>query len=739
MSFTDYDFPNTRMYESDLREILAQMKRLKEIVETFVTVEQVRFADPILWDIATQYSKNTIVLSVSGDAYLSKQAVPAGVQLNNEEYWQEIFNFADYVRTANENLTINIEQNTTRSEHAYNVDDWLLWNDVLYKVIAEIEVDDLLVVDSNVEHFTVEDFIKAWIRWANAIIQQYKDDIDASELQYRNQLAQDIANTTASLQAQLDLAIAGATVDSEVINARLGADGVTYATLGEAIRTQFTNQQRIIDDISETTKNIWYGGDLQFLKLHDTGTTLNIPAGTYTLSAIISTDSTNTSARFVLYLDDSTSQSVAINVNRGNVRTSASFTVSDKIVRIVFYANTVNGSDGITATWNDIQVEESSSATDYVPPYNAVDRVARADTEHIKNFVGVTRNLWTLGDKENISPFFDTRVGGVDFPAGDYVFSCMMDTETTSSRVYFYFDDNTNDYIAFNTENYRQCRAISFPDRCNRIVIYSGINIATSTGNTANYTDIQLEENNCFGYRYSNSSLWAPVAYPTPYIAPESAYDYIAEQLGASNWKGKTANFVGDSITQGVGSIQRVGYVPVAQSIIQFGKINNYAIGGTRLAHVEGETDCLIDRYTDMTADCDLFFLMANTNDYASQVPIGDPDSVDTSTYNGALNVLFSWLKSTYLTQPVIISTMLTRKVNYIHGEPLPITIDQYAQAVRDRCADYGFILYDAYKCGIDIKNSPTDGTGVSDDNLHPNRAGALSLGRKVAAFINAQ
>lgn len=253
MSYTDFDFPHTSLYQSDLREILAQMKKLEGIVNTFVTVEKVTFADPVLWNIATQYSKNTIVLSVSGDAYLSKQAVPTGVQLNNEDYWQEIFNFADYVRTANENLTINVEQNTTRSEHAYNVDDWLLWDDVLYKVIAEIAVDDLLIVDTNVEHFTVEDFIKAWIRYANGIIQQYKDDIDASEIAYRQQLAQDIATTTSSLQLQLNQAIAGVTVDSEVINARIAWDGAIYDTLGNAIRSQFND---IIGSMGEITDNI---------------------------------------------------------------------------------------------------------------------------------------------------------------------------------------------------------------------------------------------------------------------------------------------------------------------------------------------------------------------------------------------------------------------------------------------------------------------------------------------------
>lgn len=238
MSYTDFDFPHTSLYESDLREIIAKMRNLENIVNTFVNTEQVKFADPIIWNITSQYAKTTVVLDTEGNAYLSKQAVPSGIQLNNEEYWQEIFNFTEYTRTANQNLTINEERNTTRATAAYQVDDWLIWNDVLYKVTSAIAIDDLLVVDTNIEHFTIEDFIKAFMTWATNTIQQYKNDIDASELAYRQQLAQDIASATASLQAQLDAAIAGATVDSEVINARVGYDNTTYNTLRDAIVSQ---------------------------------------------------------------------------------------------------------------------------------------------------------------------------------------------------------------------------------------------------------------------------------------------------------------------------------------------------------------------------------------------------------------------------------------------------------------------------------------------------------------------
>ena len=270
--FTKYPNQNDEILNLDW--VIRQVENLKAAYEAFLAADSLTFADPIQWDITKQYSKNTIVLSSEGDAYLSKKVVGKGIQLNNTEYWLEIFNFAEYVRTANSNLTIHIEQNTTRATAAYAVDDWLLWEDVLYKVTAAIALDDLLTVGTNIVHFTVEDFCRAWqtymintiaqykldidaseLQFNNTmtgLVNQYKNDIDASELAYRNQLAQDISDTTASLQSQLDVAIAGATVDSEVINIRVGANGITYSTAGDAVRGQVSDLKSAINVLNES-------------------------------------------------------------------------------------------------------------------------------------------------------------------------------------------------------------------------------------------------------------------------------------------------------------------------------------------------------------------------------------------------------------------------------------------------------------------------------------------------------
>ena len=243
-------YPYTDFHEMNLTWCIDAILQLDKAMDDFVAGNKLTLADPIRHDLSRSYAKNTIVVDENGNAYISLKAVPVGVDLGNSTYWLEVFNYEGFTEKANKNFTDNYFRNVTRSPEALLVGDWVVLDDVLYKVTADIAVDDLFEIDTNIVHFTVEEFLKEFVQEVentlsdySLTIQQYKDDIDASELAYRNQLAQDIANTTASLQAQLDAAISGVTVDSEVINARVGADGITYDTLGDAIRGQVGDLQ----------------------------------------------------------------------------------------------------------------------------------------------------------------------------------------------------------------------------------------------------------------------------------------------------------------------------------------------------------------------------------------------------------------------------------------------------------------------------------------------------------------
>lgn len=248
-------YPSTDFHELNLDWCISAVLQLQKAFEDFSAGNKLTFADPLQHDLTKTYAKNTIVVDpVSGTAYLSLQEVAKGVQLDNTEYWLPVFDFAGYVTRANQNFTDNYFSGTDRTPHALLVDDWVVLDDVLYKVTVAMDADDLFIIGTNIVHFTVEQFLKDFITSVNQTlynysltIQQYKNDIDASELAYRQQLAQDIADTTATLQAQLNAAISGVTVDSEVINARVTWDGITLSTLRDAIVLQVGEIRTAID------------------------------------------------------------------------------------------------------------------------------------------------------------------------------------------------------------------------------------------------------------------------------------------------------------------------------------------------------------------------------------------------------------------------------------------------------------------------------------------------------------
>ncbi|EJU14135.1 G-D-S-L family lipolytic protein [Sphingomonas sp. LH128] len=89
----------------------------------------------------------------------------------------------------------------------------------------------------------------------------------------------------------------------------------------------------------------------------------------------------------------------------------------------------------------------------------------------------------------------------------------------------------------------------------------------------------------------------------------------------SSRWYGKSAAFLGDSITQG-NTWQ--GYVAAILGLI----ITSFGIGGTKISGPAGDTNamCQEARITAIGTTFDLIHLMGGTNDWAQNVPLGDLD-----------------------------------------------------------------------------------------------------------------
>lgn len=151
-------FPYTNFHELNAAWIIEELTKLKTTIEQFVSINALKYADPIQWSIIRQYEKNTIVIDpLTGTAYISVQPVPAGVAITNTDYWTVVFDLGSFVVRAAKNFTDKWEDETTlTATFPSSVNDWIIWGDTLYRVLSPIVAGDQYVIGSNIEHFTIE-------------------------------------------------------------------------------------------------------------------------------------------------------------------------------------------------------------------------------------------------------------------------------------------------------------------------------------------------------------------------------------------------------------------------------------------------------------------------------------------------------------------------------------------------------------------------------------------------------
>lgn len=151
------NFPYANFHELNLDWILHELKELETEITNFVAINSVKYANPIIWDITSQYETNTVVLDSSGNAYLSVQPVPAGVSLDREEYWTKIGNFSalwDSVRSA---ITPYDEQHSTTASVDHKAGDWVWLENDLLLITKDITAGDKYVDGGNCKKTNVHD------------------------------------------------------------------------------------------------------------------------------------------------------------------------------------------------------------------------------------------------------------------------------------------------------------------------------------------------------------------------------------------------------------------------------------------------------------------------------------------------------------------------------------------------------------------------------------------------------
>ena len=206
--------------------------------------------------------------------------------------------------------------------------------------------------------------------------------------------------------------------------------------------------------------------------------------------------------------------------------------------------------------------------------------------------------------------------------------------------------------------------------------------------------------------------------------------------------KGLKINFLGDSITQGVGVEDKENDCFVSIIRNKYGAVcRNYGIGGTRIARkVIPSPDPKHDldycgRFANMDDDADMIFVFGGTNDFGhGDAPIGKPTDRTPYSFYGALHTLFTGLINKYPTSKICVITPLHR----LCEEGSKGKLIDFVRVVREVAEFYSLPVLDLYaNLGINPQ-VPVMKETYMPDGLHPNAEGYKVIAEKVAAFIKA-
>lgn len=211
MSF--FEYPHTRTYDNDLGWVIKHLLQMQTELKNFINFNTIKYADPIGWNITTQYEANTVVINpADGTAYISTQPVPSGVNIVNTDYWTPIFNYNESITLLREQIAAAVEPGTTATA-ARDAGDLVWVNNKLYKVLQPITEGSAYVEGGNVERVTIEDelnLLQSGIDAANTDIEDLETTVKTTwytRPEWFGAVGDGVADDTAAFQAAVNEAV----------------------------------------------------------------------------------------------------------------------------------------------------------------------------------------------------------------------------------------------------------------------------------------------------------------------------------------------------------------------------------------------------------------------------------------------------------------------------------------------------------------------------------------------------
>lgn len=343
------------------------------------------------------------------------------------------------------------------------------------------------------------------------------------------------------------------------------------------------------------------------------------------------------------------------------------------------------------------------------------------------SFLILGKNLFDP-NSDGITDDYQLSASGSAQPNTDYFISDFIEVEPSTQYV-------CNSEIG--SQNMRFLTA--FDDEL-RVVSAYGSNSALSTFTTpasgVKYVRFTGWQSTRSSYQFevgAASTTFEPFAYTLSedILLPASSIGGASSYAGAQ-WAGALWTSYGDSITF---QEEWQGFVADALTLTHTALgVGGRTISGTSGMNIQANVDTI-------ATDQELLTVMGGTNDWAQDYPLGTPDSVDVSTFYGALNVMYERLQTRLPTCRIVAMTPPYGELIDLSSRPTwadgatnahGLTIRDYAEAVRDAAKRWGIPVADV---NADEGVNPVNLDLYRKDDggrLHPNIVG----GQRVASVI---
>ena len=220
------------------------------------------------------------------------------------------------------------------------------------------------------------------------------------------------------------------------------------------------------------------------------------------------------------------------------------------------------------------------------------------------------------------------------------------------------------------------------------------------------------------------------------------------------NVKGFSVNFLGDSITFGVGvtDIANCRYDNRIAHMLGLSRVNNHSINGSRMAHQTVPSAkpwydlCFCGRAYDMDTTADMVIVYGGVNDYIhGDAPFGAEGDKTPATFCGGVEFLMTLLQETYPNATIVFMTparmrffeLCDTQVSQRPGkQPDAKSLAAYVDVIKAAGERHNIPVLDLFaKLPIDPKVEE-DEKRYTVDGLHFNDAGHAVLAQCLIDFL---